>query len=117
MRPADERFRRGLRLRDRADFKRLERKGRRRIGQFLIVIAHSNALDDSRIGLTVTRKVGNAVQRNRWKRRLREIFRRNKEYVPTGYDFVVIVKRSAPADASFDELRSELLTLMNEASA
>lgn len=117
MPPADERFPPTLRLRERADFKRVERRGRRRTGPSLIVVAQRNGLDTSRIGLTVTRKVGNAAARNRWKRRLREIFRRNKDRFPTGWDFVVIVKRSAPNDASFDELRTELLTLMNEASA
>lgn len=113
----DERFPATARLRVRADFKRVERRGRRRAGQLLIVVAQPSGLDRSRIGLTVTRKVGNAAQRNRWKRRLREVFRRNKEHFPTGWDFVVIVKRSAPVDVSFDELRGELLTLMNEASA
>jgi len=48
---------------------------------------------------------------------LREIFRRNKPRLPVGFDFVVIVKQSAPHEPKFEALRDELLTLMNEASA
>ena len=82
-----------------------------------------NELEWSRIGITASRKVGNAVRRNRWKRRIREIFRRNKRDIPVGYDFVVIVKRprkSDPGDDTerephFQDLRNELVELMGQA--
>lgn len=48
-----------------------------------------NSLDYTRIGLTVTRKLGGAVARNRIKRRLREVFRRNRAGLATGIDVVV----------------------------
>ena len=84
-------------------------------GRHFVVYANTNDLDWSRVGITVTRKVGIANRRNRWKRRIREIFRRNKREFPSGYDFVVIVKHSAPADPDFTTLRNEMITLMNEA--
>ena len=105
-----------MRIKLRSDFKEVSRTGRRRTGQHLILYGRRNALDCSRLGLTVSRKVGQATQRNRWKRRLREVFRRNKEHVPVGWDFVVIVKKSAPGEPGFEQLSGELLTLMNEAS-
>ena len=72
------------------------------------------------MGITVSRKVGNAVARNRWKRRIREIFRRNKADWPVGYDFVVIVRsRKAkggikPAEPAFEAIKTELIELVNE---
>ena len=113
---SDERFPKAVRLRKRAEFKHVERRGKRRSGPSLIVYAASNSLDHSRVGLTVSRKVGNAARRNRWKRRLRELFRRNTDRFPAGWDYVVIVKKSAPEERPFDVLRDELLTLLNEAS-
>lgn len=82
-----------------------------------MVYGAPNDLDWARVGLTVSRKVGNASRRNRWKRRLREIFRRNKADVPRSFDYVVIVKKSADQDPEFDVLQTELLSLMREAAA
>ena len=113
---SNERFTKAERLRKRTEFKRVERRGKRRVGRSLIVYGRQNSLDCSRVGLTVSRKVGNAARRNRWKRRLRELFRRNKEQFPHGWDYVVIVRKDA-AEPAFDVLRDELLMLMNEASA
>ncbi|NBC10277.1 MAG: ribonuclease P protein component [Planctomycetes bacterium] len=57
----------------------------------LSVLAMPNGLDHLRLGLTVSRRVGNAVTRNRIKRRLREAFRLGRADWPTGLDLVVIV--------------------------
>ena len=51
-----------------------------------------------RIGITIPKKTGNAVQRNRWKRLIRESFRIQREKLPSGYDFVVRPKRGASPD-------------------
>lgn len=112
----DEHFRKDERLQKRSQFKRAERRGRRVSSRHLVVYGAKNDLDWSRVGITVTRKVGIANQRNRWKRRIREIFRRNKREFPGGYDFVVIVKHTAPADPDFTTLRDEMIALLNEAA-
>jgi len=61
----------------------------------------------SRIGFTVTRRVGNAVVRNRVKRRLREIVRQDKAHIQTGFDYVVIGRKSTIPRA-FSELERDL---------
>ena len=88
----DEKLRKVERLRRRAQFLHVQRRGRRLTGPNLVVYAHPNGLEWSRIGLTVSKKVGHAPLRSRWKRLLREAFRRHKSRIPLGMDLVVIVK-------------------------
>lgn len=55
----------------------------------MTLFGQPNGLDRSRLGITVTRKVGTAVRRNRIKRVIREIYRRNRPVLPTGLDIVI----------------------------
>ncbi len=61
-----------------------------------------------RLGLSVSKKVGTAVKRNRVRRRLKEIFRSSTARLPGGLDFVISA-RPAAAEASFEELNEEFL--------
>jgi ribonuclease P protein component len=65
------------------------------------VILKENGLGITRLGLTVSRKTGNAVKRNRVKRLIREFFRLNDTCFPLGYDIVITTKK----DASYLDLR------------
>lgn len=61
----------------------------------------------ARLGITVTRKVGNAVRRNRIKRVVREVFRRNRQAFPAA-DLVFVAKRDAGADLGYDQVLREV---------
>lgn len=62
----------------------------------LTFFARANSLDHNRLGLSVGRRVGSAVVRNRIKRRLREAFRLQQVDLPAGYDWVVAVRPHDP---------------------
>lgn len=107
-----ESFPRDARLRQGRDFKRCYRRGRRRIGDHLILYYSPNGLALPRFGTTLSRKVGNSVVRHLIKRRLREIFRRSelRSSLPP-VDLVAHVKPGA-SGVSFAELRLELESLL-----
>ncbi|OCC16378.1 Ribonuclease P protein component [Dissulfuribacter thermophilus] len=78
------------RIRNSADFTRCFKAGKRKRLPGLTVVYAPNSRGYRRIGLSVGRRIGPAVKRNRVKRILREIFRRNKTIFPDGYDFVFV---------------------------
>lgn len=108
----DQRLRKDERLRARPEFLAVQRRGRRATSDALVAVVLRHTSDPprpfARLGLTVSKKVGNAVVRNRIKRRLREIFRRNKHALPVGCD-IVWIARSAAAQASFDDLHTQAI--------
>ena len=92
------------RIRRRTDFQKIYEHGVRLRGRYSTLFVLPNELGVCRLGLTATRKLGGAVQRNRAKRLIREIFRRNK--VALGYDVVVVVRREL-LDASLPILEAD----------
>lgn len=64
----------------------------------LVIRAIRNDVGHTRLGLSVSKKVGNAVVRNKWKRLIREAFRKQQADIPRGMDIVVRPKRGAVAD-------------------
>jgi ribonuclease P protein component len=99
-------------LRSRQDFVRLAESGRSRAHPLFVVHFVPNALDRDRFAISTGRRLGGAVQRNRVRRRLREILRRRPDADGPGWD-VLIVARPASLDASFDELRITLERLLD----
>lgn len=73
---------------------------------FLIVYACENQLERCRLGLSVSRRYGPAVERNRWKRLVREAFRLSRDRLPTGTDLVVL-----PRDRTHPSLEQLLAAL------
>ena len=99
-----------FRVRSRSDYLTIQRSGRKVRGRYLILLTIENNLRSSRFGITVSKKNGNAVKRNRVKRRIREIQRLNRQSFVSGNDVVMIARREA-AQASFDEIEAEYLRL------
>jgi ribonuclease P protein component len=90
-----ERFPKSARLRKRTEFLKLSRTGRKIHSAHFVILSGSNDGHETRLGITVSSKVGNAVERNRIKRSLREFFRRHRHQLGVGLDFVVIARSSA----------------------
>ena len=96
-----------LRLRKNIDFQAVFKKGTSSWNRQFTLIIKKNNLSKSRIGFTITKKYGTAVERNKLKRRLREIIRNNKQILFKGYDIVLIPKASTK-DMSYQELESSV---------
>ncbi len=81
---------------------------------YLVLYARPNRTHGNRVGLTVSKKLGCAVVRNRVRRRLREIYRLNEDRFLPGYD-IVVVARSRCIDADFQKLTGAYLALAQKA--
>lgn len=110
----DYRFLRTHRVRRTADFQRAYRRRCTAGDRTLLVFAHGNALPHARLGLSVSRKVGGAVRRNRWKRLLREAFRLEQPKLPAGIDLIVIPRPEA--EPSLAAIRQSLSRLARKAA-
>ncbi len=91
-------------------FQRLYRKGDSAVSPNLAIYVRRNGRQESRLGLTVSTKVGKAVVRNRVRRRLREVYRTNEARLRMGYD-VVVVARVRAAHSKYSVLEKEFLRL------
>ena len=112
-------LRRADRLRSPRDFRRVNEHGVRVASSNFVVLATprpSHACGETpRLGITVSRRVGNAVTRNRVKRRVRECFRRRRDVLARPVDVVVIARRGA-ARLGVHEVESELGSLFRGCS-
>ena len=100
---ADQRFPKALRLLTRREFLQVQEGGQKLPSDCLLALVKRNGRAYSRVGLTISSKVGIAVVRVRLRRQLRELFRKRRMQWPPGLDVVLVVRTSA-AQASFAEL-------------
>ena len=90
-----ESFPKTVRLRTSPEFNRVYRSKHYAADGTLVICGARNGTEVTRLGLSVSRKVGNAVVRNRWKRQIREAFRKQRVDLPLGLDLVVRPKKGA----------------------
>lgn len=102
-------FRPAERVRRRAEFQEIYDRGYRIRGRFSTIFLLNRGAGPSRLGIAATKKLGGAVQRNRAKRLIREVFRRNK--LAPGFD-VVVVPRREMLDASLIVLEADYRSLI-----
>jgi ribonuclease P protein component len=106
-----------MRLRQRVDYVAVQSGGMKLHGRHVLALAQrrSGAGPHGRLGLTVTKKVGNAVVRNRIKRLLREWMRLHG-WVPAGWDMVLVAKDSAARQVHPDDFAPDLLRILHQLS-
>ena len=104
---------RRLSLTGEKQFSSIHREGRSWANRHLVLKALPNGLEDSRFGFSTSRRVGNAVIRNRVKRRLREVIR--STHLKPGWD-VLVMGRTAAGTADFHQLREALQNLLQRAN-
>jgi ribonuclease P protein component len=103
-----EEFPRDVRIVRSSDYQALYKAGRKIYSARFVLFGRTNKIGHHRLGITVSRKVGGAVVRNRIKRLFREIFRKSLGEIPGQLD-IVVNARSGCAGVSYDELRAEFL--------
>lgn len=106
-------FPRQRRIQRRAEFRLAYEQGRKIHGRYVVVFTRPAGLETARLGVTATRRTGGAAVRNRLKRILKEVFRREAELPPN--DVVVNVKPAA-ATASFFDLEADFSSLLRRLS-
>jgi ribonuclease P protein component len=107
---ADQRFRPQDRIRRRSEYQVSYTRGRRIPSRNFVLFVAPNALGRPRLGLTMTRRLGGAVRRNRAKRLLREIFRRHKAEL-ADVDVVVNGRAGLPG-ANYRQIEEEFLACL-----
>ena len=110
--PRSYRFRPAEHLRRPGDFRRVYERRRSASNEWLIVYACENDLPHLRLGMSVSRKVGQATHRNRLRRLYREAFRLARHEMPTGLDLVLIPRKSEVP--CLEDLKSFLPRLVHQ---
>ena len=97
-------------LKKNRDFQLTYKKGKSYANRYLVMYVRENGTSGNRLGLSVSKKVGNSVVRHRVTRLLRESYRLQEEHFRRGYDIIIIARASAK-DKSYQEIESAVVHL------
>ncbi|SJZ89389.1 ribonuclease P protein component [Garciella nitratireducens DSM 15102] len=100
-------------LKKNQEFKKIYREGKSYVNGLLVIYYLPNQKNYNKLGLSVSKKVGNSVIRNRVKRRIRESYRLNEEKIKKGYD-MVIISRVKANQADFQSIEKALIHLLKK---
>ncbi|WP_106769582.1 ribonuclease P protein component [Paenibacillus faecalis] len=105
-----------LRLRNRADFSRVYRHGKSFANhQFVVYWSYKKDIEQFRVGISVSKKIGNAVVRNRLRRQVKEIVRSHQHEIAKHMDIIFIVRKGA-LGKSYQELERSVLHVLRKSS-
>ncbi len=99
-------------LKKNIDFRRVYNKGSSYSNKFLVMYVLHNNMEENRLGISVSKKVGNSVVRHRLTRLIRESYRLQEEIFQPGWD-IVVVARVNGKNANYHEIESALMHLAN----
>ena len=105
-------FPKSMHLRKRGDFDRVFAQKHSQADRVLVIYGMANGLSASRLGLVVSKKLGKANCRNRWKRLIREVFRLEQSNFPIPVDLVIIPRHGVEPD--FQTIRHSLIKLVRK---
>ncbi len=94
------------------DFRRVYRKGRSKANQNLVLYVYKNGLEENRLGVSVSKKVGNSIVRHHMTRLIREVYRLHEDEFNIGLDLVVVV-RTGDKRTKLCEVEPHFLELAN----
>ena len=100
-------------LKQNHEFRRLYNKGRSAVSPYFAIYCRKTNRPISRLGITTGVKLGNAVKRNRARRRIRELYRTNEARLMPGYD-IVVVARARVIYGRYHDLERSFLQLMRK---
>ena len=92
------------------DFQVIYKEGKSYANKYLVMYIRENHMDQNRLGISVSKKVGNSIVRHRLTRLIRESYRLQEERLKNGFDIVVIARNSAKGK-SYHEIESAFLHL------
>ena len=110
---ACEKVKFSISLKSSSVFQRLYSKGKNAVSHLLVIYCRKTKRSTSRVGITVSKKLGKAVVRNKIRRRIREIYRTNEDKFLPGFDIVVVARKESPS-ASYRDLEKQFLYLADK---
>ncbi len=104
-------MKKALRLTKNLEFINVYKSGRRISSPFFVMYIKKNDLGYSRLGVSVSKKVGKSVVRNKIKRQIKEIIRKNYDFINSGWDIVFSVKPTA-VQLNYAHMEKEIISLL-----
>ena len=98
-------------LKKNSDFRNVYDKGRSKANRYLVVFLLENGTEKNRLGVSVSKKVGNSVYRHYFKRCVKESYRLHEKMFNSGLDIVVMARQGAK-DLRYSDIESALMHLM-----
>lgn len=94
-------------LKNSRDFQRVYDRGKSYANRYLVIFFRKNNLNENRAGFVTTKKLGNAVKRNKYRRRLRESYRLYQDRIEKGHDMIFLFRNNIP-EIGYAEIDSAL---------